>query len=69
VLVEAAWHAERSYGPLRVFAERIAAKRGVQVATVAVGRKLVVFAWQGQRSCRPLRMRVRPTGCREAGEG
>ncbi|HET7855103.1 MAG TPA: IS110 family transposase [Gaiellaceae bacterium] len=45
VLVEAAWHAERTYGPLRVFAERIAAKRGVQVATVAVARKLVVFAW------------------------
>jgi transposase len=45
VLVEAAWHAQRTYGPLRVFAERIAARRGVQVATVAVARKLVVIAW------------------------
>jgi len=45
LLVEAAWHATRSYGPLRVFAERIASKRGANVATVAVARKLVVIAW------------------------
>jgi len=45
LLVEAAWHATRSYGPLRVFAERIASKRGRNVATVAVARKLVVIAW------------------------
>jgi transposase len=45
LLVEAAWHAARTYGPLRVFAERIASKRGANVATVAVARKLVVIAW------------------------
>jgi len=45
VLVEAAWHAKRTPGPLHVFAERIAAKRGVNVAVVAVARKMVVIAW------------------------
>ena len=45
LLVEAAWHAARTYGPLRVFAERVASKRGANVATVAVARKLVVIAW------------------------
>ncbi len=45
LLVEAAWHAVRTYGPLRVFAERLASKRGANVATVAVARKLVVIAW------------------------
>ena len=45
LLVEAAWHAARTYGPLRAFAERIASRRGANVATVAVARKLVVIAW------------------------
>jgi len=45
VLVEAAWHAMRTPGPLRIFAERVAAKRGANVAVVAVARKLVVIAW------------------------
>jgi transposase len=45
LLVEAAWHAARATGPLRPFAERVAAKRGVNIATVAVARKLVVIAW------------------------
>jgi transposase len=45
LLVEAAWHAVRTTGPLRVFAERIASKRGNNVATVAVARKLAVIAW------------------------
>jgi transposase len=45
VLVEAAWHAMRSPGPLRIFGERVAAKRGSNVAVVAVARKLVVIAW------------------------
>jgi len=45
VLVEAAWHAARTTGPLRAFAERIAARRGANVATVAVARKLAVIAW------------------------
>jgi transposase len=45
VLVEAAWHAARSSGPLRAFHERIAARRGGNIATVAVARKLAVIAW------------------------
>jgi transposase len=38
LLVEPAWHAARTTGPLRVFAERIANKRGSNVPTVAVAR-------------------------------
>jgi transposase len=45
VLVEAAWHAARTAGPLRAFAERVAARRGANVATVAAARKLAVIAW------------------------
>ncbi len=45
LLVEAAWHAARTTGPLRAFAARIASRRGAQVAVVAVARKLVVIAW------------------------
>ena len=45
VLVEAAWHAARTTGPLRAFHERVATRRGGNVATVAVARKLVVIAW------------------------
>jgi transposase len=45
LLVEAAWHAARTTGPLRAFADRIKAKRGANIATVAVARKLVVIAW------------------------
>jgi transposase len=45
VLVEAAWTALRSPGPLRAFGERIRARRGPQVAAVAVARKLAVLAW------------------------
>jgi transposase len=45
VLIEAAWHAARTTGPLRVFHERVAARRGRNIATVAVARKLVVIAW------------------------
>jgi hypothetical protein len=46
VLVEAAWHAARTTGPLRAFAARVASRRGTHVATVAVARKLAVIAWQ-----------------------
>jgi transposase len=46
VLVEAAWVASRSAGPLRAFWQRIAARRGANIATVAVARKLVVLVWQ-----------------------
>ncbi len=45
VLVEAAWHASRAPGPLRAFHERIAARRGANIATVAVARKLGVIGW------------------------
>jgi transposase len=45
VLVEAAWVAARSPGPLRAFWERTAAKRGSNIATIALARKLVVLAW------------------------
>ncbi len=45
LLVEAAWHAARTTGPLRVFAERVTARRGSKIAVVAVARKLVVIAW------------------------
>jgi transposase len=45
MLVEAAWHATRAPGPLRAFHQRIAARRGSNIATVAVARKLAVIAW------------------------
>jgi transposase len=45
VLVEAAWHAARAPGPLRAFHQRVAARRGRNIATVAVARKLAVIAW------------------------
>jgi len=37
--------AARSPGPLHAFAARTAARRGCQVATVAVARKLSVLSW------------------------
>ena len=45
LLVEAAWHAARAAGPLRAFHQRVAARRGVNIATVAVARKMVIIAW------------------------
>ena len=45
MLVEAAWHATRAPGPLRAFHQRIAVRRGGNIATVAVARKLAVIAW------------------------
>jgi hypothetical protein len=45
VLVEAPWVAGRSTGPLRAFWERTARRRGSNIATIAVARKLVVLAW------------------------
>lgn len=45
VLVEAAWSAVQSPGPLRAFGQRIAARRGANVAAVAVARKIAVLAW------------------------
>lgn len=46
VLVEAAWQAMRTPGPLRAFGERIRARKGTQVAAVAVARKITTIAWQ-----------------------
>ena len=36
----------RQPGPLRAFGERIRARKGAQVAAVAVARKLACLAWQ-----------------------
>jgi transposase len=46
VLVEAAWSAKRAPGPLRAFGQRVQARRGSQIATVAVARKIAVLCWQ-----------------------
>ena len=45
MLVEAAWAAAKSPGPLHAFFVRIRARRGHQVAAVAVARKLTVLCW------------------------
>lgn len=45
LLVEAAWQAVRSPGPLRAFYERVRARRGNHIAAVAVARKLTVIIW------------------------
>jgi transposase len=45
LLVEAAHSAIRVPGPLHAFYQRVRARRGRQIAIVAVARKLVVFAW------------------------
>lgn len=46
VLVEAAWIAVRQPGPLHAFGERIRARKGSQVAAVAVARKIACLAWE-----------------------
>jgi transposase len=45
MLVEAAFAASRAPGPLRAFYRRVKDRRGFQVATVAVARKLAVLCW------------------------
>jgi transposase len=45
MLVEAAWVAVRTPGPLRAFYERIRSRRGMQIAVVATARKLAVLCW------------------------
>jgi transposase len=45
LLVEAAWAASKAPAPLRSFFLRIRARRGHQVAAVAVARKLAVLCW------------------------
>ena len=59
LLVEAAWVAGRSPGPLRAFYERVRARRDQHIAAVTVARKLAVVAWhllskqQDYAWCRP----------------
>jgi transposase len=48
-LVEAAQHATRGGGPLRETFERIAKRRGRQVAKVAIARKLLTLCYYGLR--------------------
>jgi transposase len=45
MLVEAAFAASRAPGPLRAFYRRIKDRRGLQVATVATARKMIVLCW------------------------
>ena len=45
MLVEAAFSASRAPGPLRAFYRRVKDRRGFQIATVAVARKLTVLCW------------------------
>jgi len=48
-LVEAAQHAPTGGGPLRAAYERIAKRRGKQVAKVAVARKILTLCYYGLR--------------------
>src|SRR5215216_1855528 len=45
MLVEAAWVAVKTPGPLRAFFERVRARRGMQIAVVATARKLACLCW------------------------
>lgn len=45
MLVEAAWAAAQTAGPLRAFFLRIRDRRGEQIAAVATARKLAVIVW------------------------
>jgi hypothetical protein len=45
MLVEAAWVAVKTPGPMRAFYERIRSRRGMQIAVVATARKLAVLCW------------------------
>jgi transposase len=44
-LVEAAWIVARQPGPMRAFHQRVKARRGHQIATVATARKLACLFW------------------------
>ena len=45
MLVEAAWAASKTPGPLRAFYERVRGRRGMQIAVVATARKLAALCW------------------------
>ena len=53
MLVEAAWAAANSAGPLRAFFLRIRDRRGEQIAAVATARKLAVIVWYVLRRDEP----------------
>jgi hypothetical protein len=57
MLCEAAWIVLRYPRPLRAFGERIKARRGAGIATVAVARKLVVLFWHLLTKEQDLRLR------------
>jgi transposase len=46
VLCEAAHATMRAPGPLRAFGQRVRARRGSKIATVAVARKIACLTWQ-----------------------
>ena len=56
MLCEAAWVAVRTPGPLKVFYERVRARRGTQIALVATARKLGVLFWHPLTRERELRL-------------
>ena len=45
LLVEAAWAAAATPGPLHAFFVRIKVRRGQQIAAVATARKIAVLVW------------------------
>ncbi|GAD57741.1 mobile element protein [Limimaricola cinnabarinus LL-001] len=51
MLVEAAWAAAKAPGPLRAFFIRIRARRGHQIAVVAMARKLATLCWHMLTKC------------------
>ncbi|WP_247333430.1 transposase [Bradyrhizobium sp. 147] len=69
MLVEAAWAAAKAPGPLHAFFVRIRARRGHQVAAVAVARKPTVLCWhlltkgEDYLWARPALVATRPAQC------
>ena len=66
MLVEAAWAAAKTPGPLRAFYERVRARRGMQIAVVATARKLAVLCWHLIDQRRGLRLRAPSLTAQEA---
>ena len=66
MLVESAWAASKTPGPLRAFYERVRARRGMQIAAVATARKLAVLCWHLSRQGRGLCVRAPVTDRQEA---
>ena len=55
MIIEAAQHVSRGYGPLSNFYRRIKKKKGHNVAVVAVARKLLVIVWHMLTKSEPYR--------------